>query len=541
MVLLGSNRNGCFPNGHVALFLILATTTVSLTRGFSAPRVSSIRDFNALLPEYSVRRSEGRSVTTWAKKIPEFSVDDDDNYDGGKSEGRPYAPPSFTIDGDDDDNNYIRSKRETRKPRAGVTKKPLDVKNKSDDSVKRIRRPTIRRIKKVKNPDATNMVGTSWMQKNAQFSNEDTNTGAGLDDVETPPTRKSSNKFKREIEDTKTFREDFRQTRVFVDGIPPGISWQDLKDHFKEAGNVVFASVSIDSNTGKSKGHGIVQYETTTMAQNAIHIMRDFPLNGSPLFVREDVQQNNNPNARLRSNSQPARGSTPPAKWRCANEDNAEHMLEDELIAIETMIKRRDDARKRRNYDLSDKLRDDLKLKHGVFIDDRLKMWWTSVDGKKVPQSIQDKNGDGLWKLKPWRQIPTTPENDACISPDFVEGLLKQRDIARREKDFKTADMLLEQARTSPDGDFELRIHDESRTWRAWTESRPPVGQPYEAERTRMPSDPVEAKRAAARECFEVVKEHAPEKLEEIVQVLKRYPGREFQVLKRLKQQYLNY
>ncbi len=467
-------------------------------------------------------------VTSFAKKIPEFSVDDEDNYNVGSSQRRTYAPPDFTVDDDGDDYQSKNSNLNTRSA-------PKSVRN--ENAIKTIRRP--RRIQRAKPTDGKSMVGTSWMEKNAKFSDDDANVSVEVEDSVLSAPRQSSNKFKREVGDTKTFRQDFRQTRVFVQGIPEGVSWQDLKDHFREAGNVVFASISVDASTGQSKGHGIVQFETTAMAQNAIEIMRDFPLNGNVLFVREDVQQNDNPNARLRSSSPPNRRSAPPTKWKCANEDNAEYISEDDLVAINTLIKERDDARKRRQYDVSDRLRDDLKMNFGVFIDDRLKMWWTSMDGKKVPQSIQDINGDGRWKMKPWRQIPTTPENDACINPDMVEGLLKQRDVARREKDFKTADMLLEQARTSPDGDLELRIHDESRTWRAWTESRPPVGQPFQERRSPMPSDPVEAKKAAARECVAIIKEHAPEKLEEIVSVLKRFPGREFQVLKRLKQQYL--
>jgi len=537
MVVFGFNKNNVFRSERVTLFLILSAV-VGLCRGFSYSHVSQTIDSTLSPRTFPSIKSDRRLVLTCARKVPEFTVDDDDNYDDGKREERPYRPPAFTVD---DDDSYT-SNRVAKKPRASIAKNSNNVNNRNEKSFKTIRRP-VRRVRKSKPSDAASMMGTSWMEKNAQFSNEDANisTGVstGVDDVTSPASRRSSNKFKREIGDTKTFRQDFRHTRVFVDGIPPGVSWQDLKDHFKEAGNVVFASISMDTNTGKSKGHGIVQYETTTEAQNAIQIMREFPLNGSTLFVREDVQQNSNPNARLRSSSPSRREPAPPTKWRCANEDNANHMAEDELLAIETLIKERDDARKRRNYNLSDKLRDDLKMDHGVFIDDRLKMWWTSVDGKKVPQSIQTIKGDGRWKLNPWRQIPTTPENDACINPDYVEGLLKQRDIARREKDFKTADMLLERARTSPDGDLELRIHDESRTWRAWTESRPPVGQPYEEQGTRMPSDPVEARKAAARECVSIVKERAPEKLEEIVQVLKKFPGREFQILKRLKQQYL--
>jgi hypothetical protein len=273
------------------------------------------------------------------------------------------------------------------------------------------------------------------------------------------------------------------------------------------------------------------------MAQNAIDIMADYPLNGSVLYVREDVQENDDPNARLR-NTGPPKGPTPPTKWKCANEDNAVFMSEEELSAIRGLIKARDDARRRKKYEVSDRIRDELKNSHGVFIDDRLKMWWTAVDGNKVPQSIHDIKGEGRWKLKPWKQIPTTPENDACVDPDIVEGLLKQRDIARREKDFRTADTLLEEARTSPDGDLTLRIHDESRTWRVWTDAPPPASRPL-ADREGISSDPVEARRVAATECVEIVKEFAPEKVEEIVTVLKRFPGREFQVLKRLKQQYL--
>jgi len=521
------------------MLLIVGIITISSCHGFSSPHVASKKKLDGMPSSFTLR--EGRqSVITFAKKIPEFTVDvenDDEDYDTGESKRLPYARPAFMVDEGGEGYRSRGENENARNARTTAAKKPSIASDKSENAMKTIRRP--RRIKRMNPSDVPNMAGTSWMEKNAKFSNEDVNVSVAVEDDISPAPRQSTNKFKRDIGDTKTFRQDFRQTRVFVQGIPPGVSWQDMKDHFREAGNVVFASISVDTATGVSKGHGIVQFETTAMAQNAVQIMRDFPLNGSTLFVREDVQQNDNPNARLRSSSNPNRDYTQPSKWKCANEDNAEYMSEEELSAIKSLINKRDDARKRRKYDISDKLRDDLKINFGVFIDDRLKMWWTSVDGKKVPQSIQDVNGEGGWKIKPWRQIPTTPENDACINPDMVEGLLKQRDVSRREKDFKTADMLLEQARTSPDGDLELRIHDESRTWRAWTESRPPVGQPYEERRSPMPSDPVEAKKTAARECAAIVKEHAPEKLEEIVNVLKRFPGREFQVLKRLRQQYL--
>lgn len=191
------------------------------------------------------------------------------------------------------------------------------------------------------------------------------------------------------------------------------------------------------------------------------------------------------------------------------------------------MIKARDDSRRRRNYDASDAIRDDLKQKFGVHLDDRLKMWWTSLDGKNVPRVLKDIKGEGRWGLKAWRQIPTTPENDACVNADLVAGLLDQRDIARREKDFATADALLEEARTCPDGDLTLRIHDESRTWRIWTDAPPP--RPVSHQQDLSPGE----------QCIEIVKEHAPEKVDEVRMILEKFPGREWGVLKKLRQRYL--
>ena len=148
-----------------------------------------------------------------------------------------------------------------------------------------------------------------------------------------------------------------------------------------------------------------------------------------------------------------------------------------------------------------------------------------------MPERISDMKGEGRWGAqRPWRQIPTTPENDACVDPDLVDGLLKQRDIARREKDFFSADALLEQARTAPDGDLNLRIHDESRTWRVWTEAPPPKPVRHISQ---------EDARLDARElCLEIVAEHDPSKKAEVTTLLTKFRGREFIILKKLKERY---
>lgn len=419
------------------------------------------------------------------------------------------APPDFTVVGDDGDDNdvgednlssYFQSKKE-EEPKEDTAKEKRSMGEKSNK--KRVK------ISKI----SPRMDGASWLDRNAAFVGEDAVENEGDDFGRGSPERKN-----------RTFRQDFHGTRVFVKGIPEGASWQDLKDHFAVAGTVVFASVSIDPVTGESKGVGLVQFETNEMATNAIRIMRNHPLNGSSLYVREDVQESRgdkefkNPTPRVR------RDSPLPSRWECADDENSSVLTAEEKEEVASLIKARDAARRRKDYNASDQMREQLKMSFGVHIDDRLKQWWVSFDGSHVPQKIQVAKGEGRWGGKQgWRQIPT--DSDACVNPDLVNGLLMQRDIARREKDFKTADALLEEARNAPDGDLYLRIHDESRTWRIWTDEPPP----------RPSRDHRGGTKSAAEQCIDLVREKAPQKEEEIKLLLEKFPGREYPILKKLR------
>jgi RNA recognition motif-containing protein len=75
--------------------------------------------------------------------------------------------------------------------------------------------------------------------------------------------------------------------RVYVGNLSWDVAWQDLKDHMREAGEVVHAEV-IREHTGRSKGCGIVEYATEEEARNAITTMTDTELQGRMIFVRED-------------------------------------------------------------------------------------------------------------------------------------------------------------------------------------------------------------------------------------------------------------
>lgn len=78
-----------------------------------------------------------------------------------------------------------------------------------------------------------------------------------------------------------------RGTRVYVGNLSWAVQWQDLKDHMRQAGNVVRCDVMEETN-GRSKGCALVEFATPHEAQSAIATMNDSELDGRLIFVRED-------------------------------------------------------------------------------------------------------------------------------------------------------------------------------------------------------------------------------------------------------------
>jgi len=77
--------------------------------------------------------------------------------------------------------------------------------------------------------------------------------------------------------------------RVYVGNLSWQTSWQDLKDHMRKAGTVIFADVFLDEQ-GKSKGCGIVEYSQREEALEAIKMLTDTKIGNTdrPIFIRED-------------------------------------------------------------------------------------------------------------------------------------------------------------------------------------------------------------------------------------------------------------
>ncbi|KAH7909155.1 hypothetical protein BJ138DRAFT_1155965 [Hygrophoropsis aurantiaca] len=75
--------------------------------------------------------------------------------------------------------------------------------------------------------------------------------------------------------------------QLYVGNLPYQAGWQDLKDLFRAAGNIVRADINIGAD-GRPKGSGTVVFETTKDAQQAISMYHGFDWYGRTLEVRED-------------------------------------------------------------------------------------------------------------------------------------------------------------------------------------------------------------------------------------------------------------
>ena len=81
--------------------------------------------------------------------------------------------------------------------------------------------------------------------------------------------------------------EQAQSRRVYVGNLSWDVAWPELKDHMRQAGDVVHAEIICEHN-GRSKGCGVVEYATETEAKQAIETLNQTELKGRMIFVRED-------------------------------------------------------------------------------------------------------------------------------------------------------------------------------------------------------------------------------------------------------------
>jgi len=113
--------------------------------------------------------------------------------------------------------------------------------------------------------------------------------------------------------------------------------------------------------------------------------------------------------------------------------------------AIQDLVDERMDAKKVRDYDVADGIRDELRQDYNVEVNDKLRQW--SVGGDfGIPQA------NTKFSMSPASE---TPEN-----ADEIQQLVEERNEARRKRDFDTADAIREDLL-----DQNVMIDDKLRQW----------------------------------------------------------------------------
>ncbi|EYC32427.1 hypothetical protein Y032_0003g1569 [Ancylostoma ceylanicum] len=95
--------------------------------------------------------------------------------------------------------------------------------------------------------------------------------------------------------------------RVIVEGLPPTGSWQDLKDHLREAGDVCYADVARD-------GTGVAEFTRYDDMKYAVRKLDDTKFRsheGETAYIRIREDTSAGPRSRSRSRSRSPRRSSP--------------------------------------------------------------------------------------------------------------------------------------------------------------------------------------------------------------------------------------
>lgn len=79
--------------------------------------------------------------------------------------------------------------------------------------------------------------------------------------------------------------------KIFVGNLSWEVQWQDLKDHFKQIGEVAFADVMTERGTGRSKGCGIVEFTNEDDVADAVEQLNESELCGRKIFVKADSER----------------------------------------------------------------------------------------------------------------------------------------------------------------------------------------------------------------------------------------------------------
>jgi cold-inducible RNA-binding protein len=81
--------------------------------------------------------------------------------------------------------------------------------------------------------------------------------------------------------------------KLYVGNLPFGVTSEELKELFAQAGEVVSANIITDRFSGQSRGFGFVEMSSDDAAQSAITQFNDYSMKGRSLRVNEAKPREN--------------------------------------------------------------------------------------------------------------------------------------------------------------------------------------------------------------------------------------------------------
>ncbi len=83
--------------------------------------------------------------------------------------------------------------------------------------------------------------------------------------------------------------------KLFVAGLPYDLDDAELEEIFEKFGTVASAKVTLDKETGKSRGFGFVDMPITEEAKDAMESLNEISLGKKPLVIKEAEQRSGPP------------------------------------------------------------------------------------------------------------------------------------------------------------------------------------------------------------------------------------------------------
>ncbi|EKX42499.1 hypothetical protein GUITHDRAFT_141172 [Guillardia theta CCMP2712] len=112
------------------------------------------------------------------------------------------------------------------------------------------------------------------------------------------------------------------------------------------------------------------------------------------------------------------------------------------------LLARRDRARRNKDFEVADAIRDDLLLELNVHVDDKERAWWPDGTMPEFLANAKAEGGRGRAKMETFGWVRGEPKN-IPLDEMLIYQLLSRREIARRNREFDLADDLMDQLRRS--------------------------------------------------------------------------------------------